>query len=609
MAYHPFIPNGPELAVADHTLQPIAAHEQVSDVCLEKWVASGHWEAPCERIDEAVIDVIWVWVNGSDPLHIQARNDYLMSLGQQPKAARFREHDELRYSLRSIAAATSTWTKSVWHIITSDVPHPGNPERRLGLVPQWLDVNATSTERAQDHQAVNIIPHSDLFRLFNWTERGLTEDEGSIWRQNVLPTFNSFSIESQLPNLDPDIVTDNIVSLNDDQFLTLPMAPSTFHTLLYGPVLRFDTFKVGADPSGRADGNGEWRGLGWSAHLLNLRFGDRKRQYVAHNARSFSRPLLHEAGLAFPFQFSATPLSRFRGSHLNVDKGEMEVHTVFLATHWILERRREALLWSYIVAKWGGEGGTLSVEKKDNMWQEMGGSESEDTIPLSNIRHTSTDDVDVELSRAGITSPRVPDRKVASHTDYAFVSQDGYPQTLVTPTLVSALSRSECLGEKETSAWALFVEVLRKRPECGDAIIAALLQQEGQGGGLSLFLPSGSASASGPIPLALPLHLPEQQPPLPVAVEDLRAFAVRLLHRYSYAVGWTPARFFGLTSLRQTKSSLKQTNQHPDIALLCINDDLPNDDTREVEKADDILRGWFDTRWPERGSWEVSSDS
>ncbi len=60
------------------------------------------------------------------------------------------------------------------------------------------------------------------------------------------------------------------IALNDDQYIVLPSPPSAFHSPLYGPVLRFDSaFQVQGDASGTAAGDGEWRSLGWSAHLLS----------------------------------------------------------------------------------------------------------------------------------------------------------------------------------------------------------------------------------------------------------------------------------------------------------------------------------------------------
>lgn len=60
------------------------------------------------------------------------------------------------------------------------------------------------------------------------------------------------------------------VAFNDDQFLLLPFPPSAFHTTPYGPVLRLEaSLAVDADPEGSTNGDGEWRSLRWSNHLLS----------------------------------------------------------------------------------------------------------------------------------------------------------------------------------------------------------------------------------------------------------------------------------------------------------------------------------------------------
>jgi hypothetical protein len=60
------------------------------------------------------------------------------------------------------------------------------------------------------------------------------------------------------------------IYFNDDQFFVLPLPPSAFHSVLYGPVFRlYQPFMVQADTSGNAYGGGEWRSLGWSAHFLS----------------------------------------------------------------------------------------------------------------------------------------------------------------------------------------------------------------------------------------------------------------------------------------------------------------------------------------------------
>jgi hypothetical protein len=87
----------------------------------------------------------------SDPIHTKARASFLATSGYKTQLARFRQHNELLYSLRAARQATAEWPVSVWHIITSDVadprPAPAEAEagrqHRLGLLPEWLDINCT----------------------------------------------------------------------------------------------------------------------------------------------------------------------------------------------------------------------------------------------------------------------------------------------------------------------------------------------------------------------------------------------------------------------------------------------------------------------------------
>lgn len=82
-----------------------------------------------------------------DPLHERARAEHIAEVDHRPQSARFREHNELRYSLRAAFQATKTWEQSVWHIVSADVADPSavmrDPSERLGLVPYWLDLNSS----------------------------------------------------------------------------------------------------------------------------------------------------------------------------------------------------------------------------------------------------------------------------------------------------------------------------------------------------------------------------------------------------------------------------------------------------------------------------------
>jgi hypothetical protein len=186
-----------------------------------------------------------------------------------------------------------------------------------------------------------------------------------------------------------------------------------------------------------ADGGGEWRSLHWSSHILSAhaqpsysasshayclpdqRFGTRGRAYIGHNARSLSLPLMHEAALAFGDYFALTPMSQFRGSH--EVGGEFEVNTIFTATHFVIERHREALLWSWVVAKWGGVAdGVLDEELKDAMWLELGADGQYDELRQNRTRRTSDDDVVLNMRAAGLERPQSDNPKERANTTYLF---------------------------------------------------------------------------------------------------------------------------------------------------------------------------------------------
>ncbi len=105
-------------------------------------------------------------------------------------------------------------------------------------------------------------------------------------------------------------------------------------------------------------------------------------------------------------------------------------------------------------------------------------------------------------------------------------------------------------------------------------VIAALIHQErlSGGSGLSIFLPTPSKNLPAPEePITLPLNLSSIAQPHPT---NPRVFALKLFHRYSFALGESPSRFLSLISYRQASLGLRHVTEDRDLALLCLNDDL-----------------------------------
>ncbi|KAK7005985.1 hypothetical protein R3P38DRAFT_2729323 [Favolaschia claudopus] len=606
--YDSFIRPSAEDATANTTIRPIKSHLRIPDACLDHWVSYGRWDGSCAGvpIQESTIDLVYIWVNGSDKYHAESRQDVLASLKISAADSRFREHDELRYSLRSAFKNLGHWKNSAWHVVTADVPTHGpfqGDAQRLGLVPQWLDVDRARIGGVNGEPPIYLYHDSEVFRYTSSPGHTPTVEEVNKWRQSVLPTFNSMAVESQLPHLDPESVSENIIYLNDDQFFMLPFPSSAFHSPLYGPVFRLVTgFMVQGNPSGEGDSGGEWRSLGWSSHVLDQRFGIRARAYVAHNARSFSLPLLHEAALTFGDAFALTPMSRFRGSHSV--SGEYEINTIYLATHFVMERHREALLWSWVVGKWGGMGdggGVLDRNTKDGMWAEIGGRHGEEEVKMRRSSgRTTNEDVAFNMRSAGLAQPRSEDPEKQANTTYLFVSNDGFTPNYMSRPEEATISRNDCMGSETETAWAVFRRLAAEKPHCGDAVIALLANAAPNG--LSIFLPPPSPSSSSsdiPMPAVLPLIMPSSPPPLP---QNSRAFALRLIHRYAYTIAETPSEFFGVETGEQAMWYLSWVR--PDTALLCVNDDLA-DDAWNVTQGSAQLQQWFQSKWPDKLAYEI----
>lgn len=138
------------------------------------------------------IDVVYTWVDGSDAEWQRSRavalgvSDPEQFTESAAGEARFRQHDELRYSLRSLERY-APWVNHIW-IVTAN------------QVPDWLDT---------DHPKVTVVSHEEI-----WSDGG------------TLPTFNSHAIEAHLHRIEG--LTEHFLYLNDDVFLGRDCAPEMF---------------------------------------------------------------------------------------------------------------------------------------------------------------------------------------------------------------------------------------------------------------------------------------------------------------------------------------------------------------------------------------------
>jgi Stealth protein CR3, conserved region 3 len=138
---------------------------------------------------------------------------------------------------------------------------------------------------------------------------------------------------------------------------------------------------VTADEWPRDTPSGEWQPLKYSNWLLSSRFGQRARPYMVHVAKTISPSVLREIREIWGDEFFDTASHRFRG--------QRDVYTTFLHGHYLVERWRELLLWSWVVARVGGDDDSLGEQERNVMWEEVGGSDVRDQIVVHlGMRHT-----------------------------------------------------------------------------------------------------------------------------------------------------------------------------------------------------------------------------
>ena len=137
------------------------------------------------------IDLVYTWVDDTDAVWRQRMLDARDEVGVTVTAnaiaeERFRNFDELRYTLRS-AGMFAPWVRHVW-LVTDD------------QVPEWLD---------REQPGLTVVSHRDIW----------ADDE-------VLPVFNSHAIESRLHHI-PGLA-EHYIYLNDDMFFGQLTSPLLF---------------------------------------------------------------------------------------------------------------------------------------------------------------------------------------------------------------------------------------------------------------------------------------------------------------------------------------------------------------------------------------------
>ena len=145
------------------------------------------------------IDLVYLWVDGSDPIWLAKKEQYLHQTDQQEHQLaipeRWQDNHELRFSLRSVEQF-APWIHHIF-LVTD------------GQCPSWLKPN---------HPKLTLVDHHDFIP------------------ENYLPLFNSEAIETFLP-LIPGL-SEHFLFANDDMFLGRNISPNRFFDIKGNPLVQ-----------------------------------------------------------------------------------------------------------------------------------------------------------------------------------------------------------------------------------------------------------------------------------------------------------------------------------------------------------------------------------
>jgi hypothetical protein len=221
------------------------------------------------------VDAVYTWVDDSDAQWQERRARRRAALGLEAEAsgdeaARFRNRDELRYSLRSLAMFVP-WVRKIY-LVTDD------------QTPEWLNT---------EHPDIEVVSHRDIFT-----------------DPSCLPTFNSHAIETQLHHIDG--LSEHFLYLNDDVFIGRPLSAQKF----FQPngTSRF-FWTPTTVPIGEAteEDEGYFAAGKNNRRLLEDRFGVTVANGFAHAPHPLRKSVLEKIEQEFPEAVARTAANPLRG--------------------------------------------------------------------------------------------------------------------------------------------------------------------------------------------------------------------------------------------------------------------------------------------------------
>ena len=184
------------------------------------------------------IDLVYLWVDGSDPKWIKKKNQALKAAGMEQiskqHAHRYHNNDELKYSLRS-AQKFAPWINHIF-IVTDN------------QVPDWLDT---------DNLKITVIDHRDIIP------------------PELLPVFSANPLEYSIHKIKG--LSEHLLYANDDMFFGREVTPGYFFTRKGRPIIDVISTKkkkIESLASNESDTDAYWGGILKAKNLVKSIYGD-----------------------------------------------------------------------------------------------------------------------------------------------------------------------------------------------------------------------------------------------------------------------------------------------------------------------------------------------
>ncbi len=218
------------------------------------------------------IDVVYLWVDDTDPAwrakrDATARSEPVSLATEGAITVRFRDQDELRYSLRSLTSY-APWVRHIY--LVTDQQRP-----------DWL----------VEHKRLTVVDHREIFPA------------------HVLPTFNSHAITSRVHHIEG--LSEHFLLFNDDVLLGRRVSPESFFHGNGLPKLFMSRTPI---PSGDAsdDDRPHIAARKRVRALIEKEYGFAPAQALKHAPMPFRRSKLAELEERFACYYAETLASPFR---------------------------------------------------------------------------------------------------------------------------------------------------------------------------------------------------------------------------------------------------------------------------------------------------------